>query len=92
MPGTKGRSGGARPVLPHHQARGPKRQHASLSAPLTTPYVIEIKSIDSTIYIEAPATLLNGDGEELEVQFKMRNELGEMVDTIITLRPRESDD
>lgn len=92
MPGKKGKSGGARPVLPHHQARGPKRQYASLSAPLTTKYFIELKSLDSTIYIETPATLLNGNGSELEFQFKMQNALGESVDVIGTLRPREEDD
>lgn len=79
-------------MLPHHQARGPKRQYASLDALLTTPYVIELKSIDASIYIETPATLLNGDGSELEFQFRMANALGEMVDVIGTLRPRESDD
>lgn len=26
MTGVKGKSGGARPVLPHHQRRGPKRK------------------------------------------------------------------
>jgi len=92
MPGTKGRSGGARPVLPHHQARGPKRQYASLDALLTKPYVIELKSLDMSVYIETPATLLNGDGSELEFQFKMQNALGETVDVIGTLRPREEDD
>jgi len=92
MPGAKGKSGGARPVLPHHHARGPKRQYASLDALLTQPYVIELKSLDMSIYIETPATLLNGDGSELEFQFKMKNTLGELVDVIGTLRPREDDD
>jgi len=70
--------------------RGDRR--ANFNVKLDVPCVIELKSLDASIYIETPAALLNGDGKALEAQFKMRNALGEMVDTILTLRVRESDD
>ena len=68
------------------------KQFAQLKAPLGAGYVVELKALDATIYIEAPATILNGDGTTLEWQFKMESRYGEIVDVIGTLRPAESGD
>lgn len=71
---------------------GAQKRYAHLRAALGGGYVIELKSLDISIYVEAAATILNGDGETFEWQFKMKNMRGETVDVIGTLRLRESDD
>jgi len=69
--------------------RGDRR--ANFNVKLDVPCVIELKSLDNTIYIEAPAALLNGDGKTLEWKFKMRNSLGKTVDVIATLKSKKQE-